>query len=254
MSIVILGSGNVATQLALSLRSHGEDIVQVYSPKLENAEKLAIQVNAQAITRLINLEASADLYLVAVKDDSIFEVVQQLKGLKGIVAHTSGSTTIDIFSNEIENFGVFYPLQTFSKGRQLAFDNIPICIEANNAFSLQTLQALAAQLSNSVLQISSEKRKALHIAAVFACNFSNHLFTLAADILEERGLSFNLLNSLITETAAKVMDSAPAAMQTGPASRHDEKTIASHLAWLADSPNLQKVYESMSESIKAKYK
>ncbi|MET4081659.1 putative short-subunit dehydrogenase-like oxidoreductase (DUF2520 family) [Pedobacter sp. UYP30] len=254
MKIVILGSGNVATQLALSLNGAGENIIQIYSRQLDRAEKLASKINAQAVARLDQVSAFADVYLVAVKDDAILGVLNSLKGIEGVVAHTSGATAIDIFPIEIENSGVFYPLQTFSKDRNIDFAEIPICIEANNKFSLQLLESLASKISGKVRQSNSKERKALHIAAVFACNFSNHLYALAADILEEKGLAFDLIKPLIAETAAKVMENTPFAVQTGPAVRHDEATLASHLAWLADSPNLRKVYESMSDSIKVKYK
>ena len=254
MEIVILGSGNVATQLALALNNAGENIIQVYSRQIDHAEQLASQVHAKAIAQLSQVNAFADVYLIAVKDEVIFEVVQYLKEIKGIIAHTSGSTALGVFPIEMENFGVFYPLQTFSKHRNVDFKEIPICIEANNDFSVKNLQDLASQLSKHIYKIDSEKRKALHIAAVFACNFSNHLYALAADILNEKGLEFDLLKPLIAETASKIMENAPGSVQTGPAARHDEITIASHMAWLADSPNLQKVYEAMSESIKLKYK
>lgn len=254
MKIVILGSGNVATQLALALNRSGEDIIQVYSRELAHAKKLASKINSQAVANLNKVNAFADVYLLAVKDKAIVGVVEHLKNNSGVIAHTSGSTALDVFPAEIKNFGVFYPLQTFSKDRNIGFTEIPICIEASNDSSLQILNSLASKVSGKVCQIDSAKRKTLHIAAVFAANFSNHLYALAADILEEEGLHFDLLKPLISETAAKVMDSIPSKMQTGPAVRHDEAILANHLAWLTERPNLQKVYQTMSESIKLKCK
>lgn len=254
MKIVILGSGNVATQLAEALRKVGEEIIQIYSRRLKNANELALKVNAKAIDNLNQVDASADVYLIAVKDDAILEVSQELKNFKGVIAHTSGATDIDVFSSEIENFGVFYPLQTFSKNRKVDFREIPICIEANNISSLETLKNLTSKLSEKIYEIDSEERITLHLAAVFVCNFSNHLYALAADILAAKGLNFDLIRPLIAETAVKVMENLPSQVQTGPAIRNDELTIKNHLELLQNSSDLKEIYEVLTRSIILKYK
>ena len=254
MKIVILGSGNVATQIALALAKAWEKVLQIYSRQLINAKELAVQVNATATDNLKDINAFADVYLISIKDDAIGSVLEYLKDAKGIIAHTSGSTSIGIFSDEIENYGVFYPLQTFSKERLISFSVIAICIEANNEFNTNVLSNLASKLSNKICRINSVQRKRLHLAAVFAGNFSNHLYTIAADILAEDKLDFDLMRPLILETAQTVMENLPTDMQTGPAVRRDEKTIKDHLELLKDSPKFLGVYETMSESIKLKYK
>ncbi len=254
MKIVVLGSGNVATQLSQALHNAGEEIIQVYSKHFSNAKELASKVNANAIDNLLHVNAFADVYLIAVKDDAILEVSKALKSFKGVIVHTSGATGINIFRNEIENFGVFYPLQTFSKNRNVDFNQVPVCIEANNLSSLEFLKTLASKLGDRIFEINSEERKSLHLAAVFACNFSNHLYALAADVLEEKNLDFDLLRPLITETSVKVMDSLPADVQTGPAIRFDESTIKDHLALLKHSADLKEIYQRLTDSIKSKHK
>ena len=251
MKIVIIGSGNVATQMALALFRAGEDIIEIYSRQLSNAKELAIQVNAAAVNNPTNINAFADVYLISIKDDAIESLLIYLKDIKGIIAHTSGSTSIGVFSKEIENYGVFYPLQTFSKSRLISFSSIPLCIEANNEPNVNILLNLASKLTHKACRINSEQRKRLHLAAVFAGNFSNHLYTIAADILAEDNLNFDLMRPLILETAEKVMENLPSTVQTGPAIRRDEKTIRDHLELLKHSPEFFEVYETMSKSIKS---
>jgi len=250
MNIVLLGSGNVATNLAKALKAKGENVVQIYSPYLLNAELLAVQINAEAIDNLSKVVSSADLYIISVKDDAIEWVASQLTHVNGLVVHTSGITDIKALSAHLKQNGVFYPLQTFSKSKVVSFDNIPLCIEANDENELLILKQLASKLSNQVYELDGEKRKILHLAAVFACNFPNHLFALANEILEENGLNFNIIRPLISETADKVMDNLPEHVQTGPAIRGDETTINKHLGMLENKPELQHIYQTLSNSIK----
>ena len=254
MKIVILGSGNVATHIALALYKAGEEVVQIYSRHLANAKQVAVQVSAAATDNLKDINDFADVYLISIKDDAIGSVLEHLKNTKGIIAHTSGSTSIDVFPGEIENYGVFYPLQTFSKERLISFSSVPICIEASSELNVNLLSSLASKLSSKVCHVNSEQRKHLHLAAVFAGNFSNHLYAIAADILAEDKLDFDLMRPLILETAEKVMGNLPFKVQTGPAIRRDEKTIENHLDLLKDSPEFLEVYSVMSESIKLKHK
>lgn len=250
MKIVIIGAGNVATHLAKALQAKNKQIAQVWSYHYNNALTLAKEVNAQAIDSLKEIDQQADLYLIAVKDDAIAEIAEQIKGFKGLIAHTSGAVPMEILNGITENYGVFYPLQTFSKDKALSFADIPLCLEANNEAALQTLKQLAQQLSTHIVEVNSEKRKILHLAAVFACNFTNHLYALADEVLKFNELDFAILRPLINETAAKVQHALPLAVQTGPAIRNDEQTIKKHEELLVEQPQLLEIYKTLSNSIK----
>lgn len=250
MKIVLLGSGNVATHLAKALKSKGEEIVQVYSQNLDNATLLAQSIATEAIGDLNEIKQNADLYIISVKDDAIESVAKSLKHVTGLVVHTSGTTDINILSSQVKKAGVFYPLQTFSKDKEVSFENIPLCIEANDENQLTILKNLAAKMSREVHELNGEKRKVLHLAAVFACNFPNHLYALANKILNQNGLDFDIMRPLIAETADKVMSNLPENVQTGPAIRADENTLNKHLSMLTDMPELQNIYQTLSNSIK----
>ena len=254
MKVVCLGSGNVATHLASAFQESGADLVQIWSKTLANAQALASVLNSQAIDNLAELDKTADLYLICVKDDAIPGMAAQLQNLDGIVVHTSGATHIDVFKAAgLSRYGILYPLQTFSKSRKLEGSKIPLCLEANSEETLQALRAIAAKVSPLIYQVSSDDRKLLHLAAVFACNFTNHLYQLSAEILERKQLNFDLLKPLILETAAKVQSALPKDVQTGPAVRHDELTMKNHLDLLQNSPELVEIYETLSKSIKKTY-
>jgi len=253
MRIVILGSGNVATQLALSLKAIGEEIVQVYSPNLTNANNLAEKVAASAISNLAAINMQAELYIISVKDDAISAVAAELNHVNGLVVHTSGTTDLSILSGQVKRAGVFYPLQTFSKSRNVSFKHIPICLEADER-DLILLRELAGKLSSKVYELDGEKRKVLHLAAVFACNFPNHLYALANQILQQHHLDFDIVRPLIAETADKVMVNLPDNVQTGPAIRGDERTMDKHLKMLSNLPELQEIYQTLSNSIKIIHK
>ncbi|WP_443938404.1 Rossmann-like and DUF2520 domain-containing protein [Pedobacter sp. MW01-1-1] len=250
MKIVVLGSGNVATHLAKALQAAGEDVIQIYSPNLINANTLAQELGAVAINQFNQLVQDADLYVIAVKDDAIATVAEKLKDMDGLVVHTSGTTDMHVLTEKVKNAGVFYPLQTFSKAKEVSFSEIPICLEANSTENLEKLKRLAATLSNKVYEVDGEKRKVLHLAAVFACNFTNHLYALANTLLVKNGLSFDIIRPLIAETADKVMIEMPEDVQTGPAIRNDVSTMSKHVAMLAEMPELKNIYESLSKSIK----
>ncbi|MGQ7854920.1 Rossmann-like and DUF2520 domain-containing protein [Pedobacter sp. WC2501] len=250
MKIVLLGSGNVATHLAKALKSKGEEIVQVYSQNLDNATLLAQSIATEAIGDLNEIKQNADLYIISVKDDAIESVAKSLKNVTGLVVHTSGTTDINVLSSQVTKAGVFYPLQTFSKEKEVSFENIPLCIEANDDSQLTILSNLAAKISREVYKLNGEKRKVLHLAAVFACNFPNHLYALANKILSQNDLNFEIIRPLIAETADKVMSNLPENVQTGPAVRVDESTLNKHLSMLTDMPELQNIYQTLSDSIK----
>ena len=197
-----------------------------------------------------NLNTNADLYLIAVKDSAIQEVLENLRLTEDkLIVHTAGSVPMEILEGFSDNYGVFYPLQTFSKTKKVDYSIIPICIEANHPSNLMKLQELAVKLSGTVRQINSEERKTLHLAAVFVNNFVNHFYAMGAEILHDKKLNFDLLKPLIGETAGKIESLHPNKAQTGPAKRNDKNVINAHLKMLEDKPEFQKIYSFVTESI-----
>lgn len=248
--VVIIGAGNLGTQLALALVEKGICIQQIYSRTMEQAKQLADKVSAGFTNDLSRLTPDADLYIIAVKDSAILKVLENLElNETSLIVHTAGSVTMNILEGFSLNYGVFYPIQTFSKFRKVDFSNIPICIEANHPSTLIKLQELAEKLSASVNQINSDDRKTLHLAAIFVNNFVNHFYAIGADILQDKKLDFDLLRPLIFETAEKIKNTHPIVSQTGPAKRNDQPIIDTHLKMLQDQPALQKIYSFVTESI-----
>jgi predicted short-subunit dehydrogenase-like oxidoreductase (DUF2520 family) len=249
-NIVLIGAGNLATQLALALVEKGIQVKQVYSRKLESAVELAKKVNADFTNDLSQLVPEADLYIIAVKDSAIQEVLENLQlDESRLIVHTAGSVPMNILEGFSTNYGVFYPLQTFSKSRKVDYAEIPICIEANHPANMIKLEELGNKLSSSVNQINSGERKTLHLAAVFTNNFVNHFYSIGAAILHDKKLEFDLLKPLIRETAEKIQSLQPADAQTGPAKRNDQSIIHAQLKMLQDKPELQKIYSFVTESI-----
>ena len=244
-NIVLIGSGNVATHLGLSLVNKGYTIKQVWSKQLKNADILAKKLNSTSTDELKNLK-NADLYIVAVKDDALEAVIHQIK-VNNIV-HTSGSIGLEVFDNKFKNYGVFYPLQTFNKEVSLDFSKTPICIEANNEMFEKELLNIGNNLSKKVVKMSSEQRKQLHIAAVFACNFSNHMFAIADKILTQSNIDFKVLLPIINQTVKKLNKNKASEVQTGPAKRKDKKIIESHIKKLSDKET-KEIYKLISDSI-----
>ena len=249
MRITLIGSGNVATHLAAAFKNAGHNIVQIYSRTLQNAALLAYHVKAEAIDDLQAINPQTDLFVIAVKDDVIGPIAQQLAKYGYPIVHTSGATDLYALLAFADNVGVFYPLQTFSKTKEVDFRNVPLCLESTDTALAKTLQELAQTVSNKVYFIDSDKRKALHLAAVFACNFPNYLYNIAQEILAKQDIDFELLRPLILETAEKVQQNLPADVQTGPAIRNDEITMQNHLQLLIDEPQLQQLYNLLSQGI-----
>lgn len=248
MRISIVGSGNVATHIAAALKNAGHQIVQIYSPNYDHAALLAYHVKAEPVDDL-DLLQPVDLFLVAVKDDAIEAVAAELAKHGVPVAHTSGATSLDLLAKYVEEAGVFYPLQTFSKVKEVNFKTVPLCIEANNKQLEDVLLKLGSTISQNVYKVTSDQRKVLHLAAVFACNFPNYLYDVARNLLTEAQLDFNLLRPLILETAVKVQEQFPDEVQTGPAVRNDQQTMANHLEMLQQNDYLQQVYRLLSDGI-----
>jgi predicted short-subunit dehydrogenase-like oxidoreductase (DUF2520 family) len=247
--IVILGTGNVATHLGQSFRRAGLDVIQVYGRRRSAAARLAGLLGASYTSDLSELNPESDLYLIAVSDDAIASVAEAFPLQDKLLAHTSGSIGLDALSPAGSHSAVFYPLQTFSTGRETDISRVPFCLETKLDADLQKLQGLAARLTTHVYHISSEHRRLLHLAAVFACNFTNHMYAVAEEMITAQGLPFDMLCPLITETAAKALAASPRAAQTGPAVRQNKGVMAKHLELLSGHPDYQKIYEIVSQSI-----
>lgn len=248
LSVVILGTGNLAIHLFRAFSaSTGARVVQVVGRNPESLRSFSAHV---AITSDYAAIKDADVYLIAVKDEAITEVSHHLDGKKGVVVHTSGAVGMDALTPE--NRGVFYPLQTFTKGKDIDFGKVSICIEAKEEQSLALLKLLAHALSQNVHEVNSEQRKKLHLAAVFVNNFTNHLYGIGEEICEKEGLSFELLKPLILETAEKIQSMSPKEAQTGPARRNDQKSMQDHLKLLNNDKHIA-LYNLMSEAIKQVY-
>lgn len=248
-SVTLVGAGNLATRLGLALKQAGIEILQVYSRTEESAKTLAQILGTGYTANVDDITLSADLTIFALKDDILEGLLSRL-GLQGkLIAHTAGSLPISVLADHSENCGVFYPLQTFSKQREVDFKEIPICIEGANAEIEDELYELASKLSNQVERITSDQRQSLHLAAVFVCNFVNHFYYLGHQVVQKYGVDFELLKPLIQETAGKVMEIDPYEAQTGPAKRFDETIINKHLKFLSDQPEMKEIYSFVSQSI-----
>ena len=249
LNFCFIGAGNLATHLSKALQEKGFVISQVYSRTEQSAKELAELLSANFITSVNKIDRKADIYIVAVNDSAVDQVLSQINFNNKLIVHCSGSLPLSAIEKYSENFGVLYPLQTFSKKREIDFSEIPVFIEANSAKNQKLLFEIASQISDSVSVINSDERKRLHISAVFACNFVNHFYNIAADILKSKDISFDVLKPLILETAKKVMEMEPEKAQTGPAIRLDENIINAHLHELKDFGDYQELYRSISKSI-----
>ncbi|KAA6332301.1 Glutamyl-tRNA reductase [termite gut metagenome] len=251
VGIVFVGAGNLATNLAKALYRKGYRIAQVYSRTEEAARTLAETVEADYTTRLEGLQAGASLYIVSLNDAAFAELLPEIVAgrEKGLWVHTAGSIPMNVWEGYVKRYGVLYPMQTFSKQCEVNFQQIPFFIEASDRKDAEYLKSIASTLSNKVYEVDSEQRQGLHLAAVFTCNFVNHLYALGADLLKKYNLSFDMMLPLIDETARKVHELSPKEAQTGPAVRHDENVINNHLEILAGEPKMQEIYRLLSESI-----
>lgn len=249
MNIVLLGSGNVATHLGKALKMAGCNIVGVWSRTFENALSLASLLQTRAIAQVSHADPSADVYIISVNDDAIQDVASAIPVKDKLVVHTSGSVDMDVLKDYSADFGVLYPLQTFSREKDVSFKDIPVILESSSERAGEMLKEIAFRLSSRVHDLSSEQRRILHVSAVFACNFTNHLYALADDLLQNHDLDFDLLRPLIRETSEKIQNHSPRNVQTGPAVRNDKKTMHAHLNALKNTPDLYKLYQLLSQSI-----
>lgn len=242
INVALVGTGNVSSHLKrVFAETENVCLTKVISSRGDALKK--------AFSEEDNLKP--EIYIIAISDDVITSVSEQLMNSKKLIVHTSGSVSIDTLPKEVRR-GVFYPLQTFSKERDIDFSSVPVCIEAERREDLELLRKLATSISKSVHEISSEQRKSLHLAAVFINNFTNHLYQIGNQICEENQVSFDILKPLIIETAEKINTLSPIDAQTGPARRSDQKTIERHLEQLKNITH-RKVYQILTKSIKETY-
>jgi len=243
--ITVIGSGNVAQHLIKAFaKSELVEIVQVYARKKEALSSL---IEFDKITSDFEELQESDLYIIAVSDKAIADVSKQLPFQNRIVVHTSGAASLDVLDTKNRK-GVFYPLQTFSKNKEIDFSIVPLCLEAENTFDFRVLETVAKSISNAVFAINSDQRKALHVAAVFVNNFTNHLYHIGKEICGEHQVPFEILRPLIQETAEKINTLDPVDAQTGPAKRNDSNTIAAHLDYLTNE-NQKNIYKLITQSI-----
>ena len=249
IQLSIIGSGNVAQHLIrafIEAQNKGAEIelMQVYSRQPENVAHL---IDADKVTSHFHELIKVDICIIAVSDDAINKVSAQLPFKNQLVAHTSGTVSIDDLDNQNRK-AVFYPLQTFSKNKAIHFREVPICLESQNETDFQLVEKVAKTISDTIYPINSEQRKALHLAAVFVNNFVNHLYQIGNTICKEHQVPFEILKPLIRETAEKIMTLSPNEAQTGPAKRKDIHTIKSHLE-LISNDNYKNIYKLLTQSI-----
>ncbi|WP_343580621.1 DUF2520 domain-containing protein [Acinetobacter sp.] len=252
MKITLIGAGRVATHLAKVLQLQHQ-IVQIFSRNLQRAQTLANLASAQAIDNVRQLDPQTDLVIIAVSDQAISSVIESIVPYlpDNLIVHTSGSISLSVLQSRHHRAGVFYPLQTFSFDREVNWLETPVFVEAVEPQDLTFLSELANSLSHRVYQYSSTQRQTLHLAAVFACNFSNYCYDMAKQIVDAEQVDFSLLYPLILETANKATANDPKDMQTGPAMRGDQNILNMHQQLLGDSnrSDLQNIYALMSDAI-----
>ena len=252
VSVTFIGAGNVAWHLAPALDNLGYAVREVYSRKEKNANLLAERLyHARIVDNLDFSESESKVFFLCVSDDAIEDIAKRVILPKdSILVHTSGARQLSVLSGaKVSRVGVFYPLQTFTKNRRIDFAEVPIFIESADSETEKVLSAIAKALTKKVLKISSEQRKALHVAAVFASNFSNHMLTLSKNIMLSNDLKFELLKPLIAETLNKSLEIGPEKGQTGPARRGDLEVLDSHMELLRDDERVAEIYKLISQHI-----
>lgn len=256
MDVSIIGAGNVAWHLAIALDNAGYAVKEVFSRNARNATAVVERLYAAtAKTDLDFSDSRSRIFIIAVTDDAMTEVVQDLiLPEDAILVHTSGSRPMSILEQSAKNIGVLYPLQTFTKSKKVDFSEVPMFIEASDKTGQGILMNMAKAISNKVFNITSDDRKAIHVAAVFASNFTNHMLSIAQGILSRRGLDFQMLKPLIAETVNKSLTLGPRATQTGPARRGDLEILDIHMEFLkGDDDALAEIYRVISQHIVDQY-
>ena len=251
MRVVWIGAGNLATRLGLALKRAGHETLQVFSRTVESASALAGKLDCPFTVRPEEILSGADVYLFSVKDSVLEELAARIAPNVGgaLCLHTAGSMPMDVFRGHAARYGVFYPMQTFSKNTAVDFRKIPVFLEASDAAAYGLAEELARSVSGNVRAMNSADRRYLHLAAVFACNFVNHCYALSEDILRRIDVPFDVMWPLIDETVRKVHQLPPREAQTGPAVRYDRNVIGRQLDMLEGEPDMREIYDAMSRSI-----
>lgn len=251
MKVTLIGAGNLATQLGKSLKKAGVIISQVYSRTEDSARTLGELLEAEWLTDIKALRDEADIYIFSVKDSVLCELISEVCKSRGdkLFLHTAGSMSMSCFEGKALRYGVFYPMQTFSKTKDVDFERIPVFIEGNSIETVDVIRSLANKLTQRVIRLSSADRKYLHLAAVWACNFTNYCYTVASDILGEHGIPFDVMLPLINETTEKIQKISPKEAQTGPAVRGDRNVMSKQLELMNGKEDLQELYKMLSKGI-----
>ena len=252
--IAFAGSGNIAWHLANALKLQGYQITRIWSRKYSNALDLAESCGSEACKEITDLGKNADLIIISVTDKAIEDVARSIGKFAGIVVHTAGSISINALKGSFQNCGVFYPLQTFSKGTKVNLGEVPFFLESSSNEVKEAIKQVALSLSTKVYEADSQQRMLLHVAAVFAGNYSNLMYTISNEVIKSSGLPPEVLHPLILETAKKAISDNPLKMQTGPARRNDTITIEKHLEMLASLPEYAELYRLLATMISQKYK
>jgi len=247
------GAGNISWHLAKALHSCGFRITGIWSKDYTNAVSLAASCEATPIPDISSLRDGADLIIIAVPDNAIAEVARKIGQFEGIIVHTAGSVHLDVFASSFNKYGVLYPLQTFSKEIALEMAEVPVFLEASDTETMQSIKEVALKLSQKIYETNSNQRLKLHVAAVFAGNYSNVLYTISNKILGDMHFPREVLHPLISATASKALKNDPLLMQTGPARRNDIITLDKHLAVLASYPEYAELYRLLANLIRENY-
>ena len=248
-SISFIGAVKLASHLAFAFKERGYRFLQVYNRSSANGLKLASSLDCEYISDIKSLSDQADIYCITLSDSVIEEFSKKLQLNNKLVVVFSGTLDIDLLRQCSGNYGVIYPPQTFSGGKPVNFQNIPLCVDGNNNESLGMLLALAGSVSSKVFQVTLEQRQILHVAAVFASNFTNFLHSSAEKLLKDHGLPHDLLGPLVAKTAENFSSDEIFALQTGPAIREDYAVLKLHEHLLEAYPEFQKIYQLLSSSI-----
>lgn len=247
--IAIIGAGNVATRLALEFNRLELNIVQVFSRTQRSALELASKLGTTCTTEIKNITPNADIYFICVPDKFIEPLCAKLQLGNKLLIHTAGSVDMNVLKVASSEYGVFYPMQTFSKFKESDLNQVPIFIEGSSQQSEEMLYEIGKMLSHKIYSINSEQRQYVHLAAVFACNFSNHMYGIAEDILKKNGIPFEILKPIIKETSEKIQKFQPRESQTGPAVREDMEILEKHEILLGNTPKYLEMYSLISKSI-----
>lgn len=254
MKISFLGSGNVATHLALALHNCGCEICQVWSRNYSHAQLLAGRVNARPTDNLQSIDRSSDVYILATSDDALFDLALDLNLDPALVLHTSGATSMEVLKPTSRRYGVLWSPQTFVRDVALEYSSLPFCIEGCDPQTEQDIELLVSQVSTHIYHTNREQRQCLHLSAVFVNNFTNALFGVAQDICQQHNIPFETLYTLIDTTAQRVKWGDVRFQMTGPAIRHDQKTLDAHRRLLEGSPEYLDLYDSLTKLIQEKFR